>query len=131
LRCVEIANARWGNGARLRSENDNNENMEFDTMRTTLIAALIAGGSLLGFQASALAQAVSAYPQSLPTASAPTPSWSADQSSAQPQRRTAPRYFDRSSGNNEQFGRAAQCDGNYDPYNGTCYSADIHTPSHE
>ncbi len=99
-------------------------------MRATLIAAMVAGGLLLGFQASALAQAVSAYPQSLPTASAPAPSWS-DQSSATAQRRTAPRYFDQSGGDNQQVGRAAQCDGNYDPYNGTCYSADIHTPSHE
>jgi len=103
--------------------------MEFDTMRTTLIAAIVAGGSLLGFQASALAQAVSAYPQSSPAASAPTSSWSADQSPAQ--RRTAPRYFDQSGGIYEKFGSGAQCDGNYDPYNDTCYSADIHTPSHE
>ena len=100
-------------------------------MRTTLIAAIVAGGCLLGFQASALAQAVSAYPQSLPTASAPTTSWSADRSSAQAQRRTAPRYFDQYNGTYEQFGPGAQCDGNYDPYNNTCYSADIHTPSHE
>jgi hypothetical protein len=59
----------------------------------------------------------------------PPPSWSADQSAAQ--RRAAPRYFDQSGGTYEKFGSAAQCDGNYDPYNDTCYSADIHTPSHE
>jgi hypothetical protein len=100
-------------------------------MRTTLIATIVAGGSLLGFQASALAQAVSAYPQSLPTASALAPSWSADQSPAQVQRRTAPRYYDQSGGTYEKFGSGAQCDGNYDPNNDTCYSADIHTPSHE
>jgi hypothetical protein len=105
--------------------------MEIYTMRTTLVAAIVAGGCLLGFQASALAQPVSAYPQSVPTASAPTTTWSADQPAAPTRSRTAPRYFDQYSGNNDRSLPNAQCDGNYDPYNGTCYSADIHTPSHE
>jgi hypothetical protein len=105
--------------------------MEFDTMRTALIATIVAGGCLLGFQASALAQAVSAYPQSLPTPSAPTSSWSADPSPAQVRPRTAQGYFDQYSGTGDRSQPNARCDGNYDPYNDTCYSADIHTPSHE
>jgi hypothetical protein len=103
--------------------------MEFDTMRTTLIAAIVAGGSLLGFQAAALAQAVSAYPQSLPAASAP--SGSGEHSNGQARPRTAQGYFDQYNGTSNRSEAKAKCDGNYDPYNGTCYSADIHTPSHE
>jgi hypothetical protein len=105
--------------------------MEFDTMRTTLIAAIVAGGCVMGFQASALAQAVSAYPQSLPAASAPTTSWSGNQSNAQARPRTAQGYFDQYNGTSNRSQPKAKCDGNYDPYNDTCYSADIHTPSHE
>jgi hypothetical protein len=105
--------------------------MEFDSMRTTIIAAMVAGGCVLGFQASALAQAVSAYPQSLPAASAPTTSWSADQSTGKAQRRTASSYYDQYKGTSNRSQANAHCDGNYDPYNDTCYSADIHTPSHE
>jgi hypothetical protein len=105
--------------------------MEFDTMRTTLIAAIVAGGSLLGFQAAALAQAVSAYPQSLPSASAPTTSGSAKRSNGQARPRTAQGYFDQYNGTSNRSQPNAKCDGNYDPNNDTCYSADIHTPSHE
>ncbi|HEY1983409.1 MAG TPA: hypothetical protein VGH13_25275 [Xanthobacteraceae bacterium] len=92
-------------------------------MRTTLIAAIAAGGCVLAFQTAALAQAVSAYPQS----------WtgSAEQSTGKAQRRTAAGYFDQYSGNSNRPQASAHCDGNYDPYNDTCYSADIHTPSHE
>jgi hypothetical protein len=105
--------------------------MEFDTMRTTLIAAIVAGGCVLGFQASALAQAISAYPQSLPAAAAPTASWSADRSNVKARPRTAQGYFDQYNGSSNRSQAKAKCDGNYDPYNDTCYSADIHTPSHE
>jgi hypothetical protein len=87
--------------------------MEF-RMHAKLMAALVAGGCLLGVQTSALAQAVSAYPQS----------WtgSADQSTG---------YFDQYSRHSNRYQPGAHCDGNYDPYNGICYSTGIHTPSHE
>jgi hypothetical protein len=96
--------------------------MEF-RMHAKFTAALVAGVCLLGVQTAALAQAVSAYPQS----------WtgSADQSTGKTQRRTAAGYFDQYSGNSNRSQASARCDGNYDPYNDTCYSADMHTPSHE
>ena len=94
-------------------------------MHAKLMAALVAGGCLLGVQAStpASAQTVSAYPQS----------WtgSADQSTGTARRRTAAGYFDQYNSNSNRSQASAHCDGNYDPYNDTCYSADIHTPSHE
>ena len=91
-------------------------------MHAKFTAALVAGVCLLGVQTAALAQAVSAYPQS----------WtgSADQSGTA-QRRTAAGYFDQFSRNGNRYQPSAHCDGNYDPYNGNCYSAGIHTPSHE
>jgi hypothetical protein len=42
-------------------------------MRTNLIAAIVAGGCLLGFQASALAQGAAAYPNTAPVFTEPTP----------------------------------------------------------
>jgi len=42
-------------------------------MRTNLIAAIVASGCLLGFQASALAQGAAAYPNTAPVFSEPTP----------------------------------------------------------
>jgi hypothetical protein len=42
-------------------------------MRTNLIAAIVAGGCLLGFQASALAQGAAAYPNTAPVLTEPTP----------------------------------------------------------
>jgi hypothetical protein len=82
--------------------------MEFDTMRSTLIAAIAAGGCVLAFQTSALAQAVSAYPQS----------WtgSADPSTGTGQRQAG--YFDQFSRNSNRSHASAR-------------SADIHAPSHE
>jgi hypothetical protein len=82
-------------------------------MHAKLMAALVAGGCLLGLQASAHAQAVSAYPQSW---MGPT-----DQSSPTAQQRTAAR----------RFGLGTHCDGNYDPYSDRCYPDDILIPSHE
>jgi hypothetical protein len=89
-------------------------------MHAKLMAALVVGGCLLGVQTSALAQAVSAYPQS----------WTG----ADPATGTGPRqtgYFDQFSRNGNRYQPSAHCAGNYDPNNGTCYSAGIHTPSHE
>jgi hypothetical protein len=42
-------------------------------MRINLIAAIVAGGCLLGFQASALAQGAAAYPNTAPVFTEPTP----------------------------------------------------------
>jgi len=42
-------------------------------MRTNLIAAIVASGCLLGFQASALAQGAAAYPNTAPVYTEPTP----------------------------------------------------------
>jgi hypothetical protein len=100
-------------------------------MHAKVMAALVAGVCLLGVQASAQAQAVSAYPQSWMAASAPATSGSADQSTKKTQEQTAAGYFDQYSRNSNGSQASAHCDGNYDPYNDTCYSADIHTPSHE
>jgi hypothetical protein len=41
-------------------------------MRTNLIPAIVASGCLLGFQASALAQGVAAYPNTAPVLTEPT-----------------------------------------------------------
>ena len=42
-------------------------------MRTNLIAAIVASGCLLGFQASAFAQGAAAYPNTAPVWTEPTP----------------------------------------------------------
>jgi hypothetical protein len=42
-------------------------------MRTNLIAAIVAGGCLLGVQASAFAQGAAAYPNTAPVFTEPTP----------------------------------------------------------
>jgi hypothetical protein len=42
-------------------------------MRTNLIAAIVASGCLLGFQASAFAQGAAAYPNTAPVLTEPTP----------------------------------------------------------
>ena len=57
-------------------------------MRTTLIAAIVAAGSLLAVQASALAQGASAYPNTDPVISVPPPVSAPAQ--------MAPRHFGRS-----------------------------------
>jgi hypothetical protein len=43
-----------------------------ETMRTNLIAAVLASGCLLGFQASAFAQGAAAYPNTAPVLTGPT-----------------------------------------------------------
>jgi hypothetical protein len=47
--------------------------MSSETMRTNLIATIVAGGCLPGFQASALAQGAAAYPNTAPVLTEPTP----------------------------------------------------------
>ena len=42
-------------------------------MRTNLIVAIVAGGCVLGFQASAFAQGAAAYPNTAPVFTEPTP----------------------------------------------------------
>ena len=42
-------------------------------MRTNLIAAIVASGCLLGFQASAFAQGAAAYPNTAPVLTEPAP----------------------------------------------------------
>jgi len=42
-------------------------------MRTNLIAAILAGGCVLGFQTSAFAQGAAAYPNTAPVLTEPTP----------------------------------------------------------
>ncbi len=42
-------------------------------MRTNLIAAIVAGGCVLGVQASAFAQGAAAYPNTAPVLTEPTP----------------------------------------------------------
>jgi hypothetical protein len=79
-------------------------------MKNKLIAALAAGGCLLGFQVSALAQSLAEHP---PFA-APAPAY-----------RPAPgaRLYD-------FYGRQAACNGTYVPASDTCYPFDFQGPYH-
>jgi hypothetical protein len=79
-------------------------------MRTKLIAALAAGGCLLGLQATALAQDLAEHP--------PFATPSGHYRSA-----TGARLYN-------YYGPSVQCDGNYNPYNDTCYPFGFQGPWH-
>jgi len=79
-------------------------------MRSTVIAAILASGCLLGFQGSALAQGASAYPNTGPFPSTIT-------ASPLPAR---PGYFDQYNGYYDQSVPSVRCNGTYDYSSGTC-----------
>ena len=63
-------------------------------MRTNLIAAIVASGCLLGFQASALAQGAAAYPNTAPVLTEPTTIVPESRPGAHVRVQPAPPYFD-------------------------------------
>ena len=63
-------------------------------MRTNLIAAIVASGCLLGFQASALAQGAAAYPNTAPVLTEPTTIVPESRLGTHMRVQPAPPYFD-------------------------------------
>jgi hypothetical protein len=76
-------------------------------MKAKLIAALAAGGCLLGFQASALAQDLAEHPPFAAQAYRSAPGAG---------------FYD--------FYRSPGCYGTYDPFNDTCYPPGFQGPTH-
>jgi hypothetical protein len=78
------------------------------TMRTNLIAAIVASGCLLGFQASALAQGAAAYPNTAPVYTEPTTIVPESRPGTYVRVPQAPPYFDQYSGYNGQYRRQSR-----------------------
>jgi hypothetical protein len=83
-------------------------------MRTKLIAAIVAGGCLLGLQVSAFAEDTAAHSHGAVTS----------RTASHVRARPAPQYYDQY-GRYDPQRRNSRCDGTFDSSSGVCYPLDI------